>query len=294
MTVHLSKGSEARVQTKLNSLATPWPSKFGFLNAHNGLRPGNMHLLMGSTGTGKSKLAQAVIADYSKQGRVLMVLSEGDVDEIELNLSTLDGANMENILNLHEDSCPIPDAPAADIANWIYQTVEESTAQIIVYDNVTTSMLYEPHHGMVGQSILVRMINNIAVKLNLPVLAIAHTKKDIGDNMGRQLGIQDLQGSTALSKKCQYAHIFQRFEFEDDGRTTFFPTITVAKSRYYNISDSRFLLNFNNGNYLSDKAISFDDVNDVFLKRNVFGRRNKDGLGPTERGGKKDWRDLHG
>jgi ABC-type proline/glycine betaine transport system ATPase subunit len=60
-------------------------SKLGFLNAHNGLRRGSLHLVLGTTGGGKSTLVRTVLRDIifnaDNQLSVGVWLSEETVED---------------------------------------------------------------------------------------------------------------------------------------------------------------------------------------------------------------------
>ena len=115
-------------------------SNFSFLNQHNGLRPGAIHVLMGTAGSGKSTFIRSVIGDCLKinPAPVYTWQSEESVRELQFGMLS-QGIDQKTLTKLYVES--ELDNNNAQL-NEILNRVKITGSKILVIDNITTSRFY--------------------------------------------------------------------------------------------------------------------------------------------------------
>lgn len=252
------------------SMVKFWYSRFNFLNALNGIRPGRVSYLLGTTGTGKTTLAGSIIADSAKDSSVLVVLSEENVLRYAKGIyKASPQVSKDNIKFISEKN--IPEALRQDqkkILAWLEMHIIESGVRLVFWDNLTSSPLFALKFGPSGQEWAVIKIREICERLQVSFFIVLHTAKGINDNMNRFIEGEDVRGTQQSFISADFFYIFQRFS---TGKT-FYPFIRTVKHRGCDPKDKIHLLYFGNGIYVKDSPSSFEEMNEVFLKRNVLGK----------------------
>lgn len=249
---------------------TFWNSRFGFLNVTNGIRQSKVSYLLGTTGTGKTTLLASIIADSAAESSVLVILSEMTPVDYAGNIyAALPGVNKENIKFVSEKD--IPEGLRGDqvkVWNWLKLYIVEAGVRLVFWDNLTSSPLFSLSFGPKGQEWAVHRIREMSENMQIAFFVVMHTAKGVTDNMGRFIEGEDVKGTHHSFISADFFYIFQRFSI---GKT-FYPFIRIVKHRGTNPEHKVHLLYFANGSYLKDTPSSFEEMNEVFLKRNVLGR----------------------
>ena len=263
-TLHFT--AEEQADFEKESKEVQFRSSLGFLNAHNGLRRGSFHLVLGTTGGGKSTLVRTLLRDFlfKKENDGLSValwLSEETVRSYKQQLAKSMPSH-DILLNAHAQSeQEIINVKELSLFEWL-NTLQPD---VLIFDNITTSELYEAKKPD-EQIRFAKKLKAFTQKTNCATILIAHTSAEITDSVERLLTVNDIRGSKAISNLTEFAYILQRFEVGE----TFFPTIRIVKHRSQDLVHNLYLLNYDKRirAFRDDTAIQFDKFKEVFSARN--------------------------
>jgi len=249
-------------------------SRYEFLSAHNGLRPGCLHGVISSTGSGKSTLVKCIAAEAAVQQTVLIWLSEETVKEYQELINFLDKSVLQNILFVEENEIDESYKNSqSDFFEYFEQMVEESGASLVIIDNVTTSAFYNQRYGITGQNKTAEYLRNFTKRKGTAILYVAHTQSNISDNYGKVINAEDIRGSKELPLNTEYLYIIQKFTQNDKQ----YNVLRVAKYRHHEEAAGWFALKFSNRSYIGDSRVPFSLVNKIFKSRDFFGRKDPKG-----------------
>lgn len=247
-----------------------WYSRFHFLKEVNGIRPARVAYLLGTTGTGKTTLLASIIADSAMDSKVLVILSEESPSRYAKTIYTANpGVNKENIKFVLEKD--IPEDVRADqkkIWSWLQLYIIESGVRLVFWDNLTSSPSFSQRFGAQGQEWIVLKVREFCENMQIAFFIVMHTSKTITDNMGRYIEGEDVRGTQQSFISADFFYIFQRFSV---GKL-FYPFIRTVKHRGTSPKEKIHLLYFGNGAYLKDNPSTYEEMNEVFMKRNVLGK----------------------
>ena len=259
-------------------------STFNFLMEHKGFRPNCLHGLLGTSGSGKSTLLKKIVAETSKDHRVLLWLSE---ESAELYFSKWSeyypDAKRENIQVFEEatELRPEQTKDAKTALQTVFDIVETAQPEIIFIDNLTTSELYSESMGLKGQSLFIKGLKKLCMKYGNTILFLIHTDKNTHDNGNKIIEGENVRGLNRSFMDSDYFYILQRFENENN-ITAF---VRLRKRRNHDqVNTNYFLLKYIRGVYVSDLQSNFGSFNSAYLERNFLGKKTNGG-GST----KKSW-----
>lgn len=255
------------------SRVTLWGSRFKFLSEHCGIRPSRVSYLLGTTGSGKTSLLSPIIADAAKDSPVLVILTEEDVLRYLPSLykanPQIDVSRLNFVL---ESEIPKDVRDNQDLLFlWLEATIIEHGCKVIFWDNLTTSAFYSQRFGVRGQENTCLKLRELTSTLGVAFFIVIHTKKDVVDNQGRFIQGEDVRGSQQSFISADHFYILQRFTVG----SVYYAYIRTVKHRGYPAIYKDHLLYFNDGIYKSDSRTTFDEVNDIFMKRNVLGKKKE-------------------
>jgi hypothetical protein len=263
MTLYFTDEEQAEFEASLREVN--FHSKMGFANSTNGFRRGSMHLFISGTGGGKSTLVRTLIRDvlfHPKNNPLVCVwLSEESIDEYRAMFS-MGAISHERLLNTQgyseQDN---QDATEKDFFDW----VEMHKPDILIFDNITTSKLYEGKRPA-AQGEFASKLKNIIKKVNCAGIVIAHADSQQTNQKGGLLDINNIRGAKTICNLTEFAYLVQTFRTPKN----IFTTIRIAKSRSQNIIHDTYMLNFepNTRSYVSDTAIPFEKFKEVYNERN--------------------------
>lgn len=249
-----------------------WDTRFAFLRATYGIRPACLIGLMGTTGTGKSTLIKAIMADSCEDHKILVWLTEEPIAQYVGGIKkSKQTAKFENVLFFHEDDLAESTKESLDsLLFYFFEKIIESGTRIVFLDNITTSALYASHFGEKGQSRVIDELKKFCHKNKITIFYLVHTAKTVSDNSGKLIQGEDVRGSNKSFIMSDYFYILQRFEVG----ARFFTFIRIIKHRYHpDLKQKYFILNFMDGHYYSDSFAEFAVINKAFLDRNYLGKR---------------------
>lgn len=243
-----------------------YPSRFNFLKQVNGIRPNSLMGLLGTPGSGKSTLLKSIVADTAEYTKVLVYLTEENPKDYQILLNVLK-TNLENVVFLHEKDLFHANMTLEQMKMYFEESVAASGANVIFFDNITTSAIYEPL-PVRQQGEMVSFFSRICEKYSISIFFVAHTKKEVTDNQSSLIEGEDTRGSNQLFQQSQYFFILQNFSVNNDK----FPTLRIRKHRFHKVKKFFFLLGFQDEAYRFDRDVDFEYVADIFKQRNQLKR----------------------
>jgi ABC-type iron transport system FetAB ATPase subunit len=240
-------------------------SSLGFLNAHNGLRRGALHLAMATTGAGKSTLVRTLVRDVLFHPKndisVGVWLSEESTDDYKAQIAygIPSHPRLEKAYILSE--LEVKQNKKLAFIEWIKFYLPD----VVIFDNVTTSYFYNDKTAK-EQGEFILLLKELAIEHNFALVIIAHTDAKATDTMGRLINLNDIRGSKNLPNLVEFAYILQRFEIG----TSYFSTIRVEKSRSQELVHKLYQLHYEPRlrSFRGDTAIEFASFKEMYGKRN--------------------------
>lgn len=238
-------------------------SNFAFLNAHNGFRRGCMHILMGTTGSGKTTVVRTILRDmiFNKNNALSIGvwLSEESLKDYKTQLSysmpSVDKLKMTVAFSEVENSIN---------EDFFFTWIRAHSLDVLIIDNITTSQFYAS--GTTGQESFARKIKNITKELNIITILVAHTDAHFLDNGDKLITPNDIRGNKTVPNMAEFFYGMQRFSIGND----FFPTIRLLKYRNQNVENLAFYLHYQKDirAFISDKPIDFNQLKEAYDNRN--------------------------
>lgn len=242
-------------------------TKMNFLLAHNGLRPGCIHTILGTTGGGKSTLTRSIIRDFAfnkenseRKRTMLVLLSEETVDTFRTQLS-YGVAEHERMFDIKV----ISEFEVAMSQQYLEEILAQHQPDVFLYDNLTTSKMYEgkrPH----DQTEFCWWLKNLASNMKMATILVSHTTAEINDSINRLITTSDVRGSKTLGNISEFFYILQTFQ----SGSTRFPCLNIAKARGQEVHDRFYYLVYEKmfRQFTRDYVIQFDKVKEYYGKRN--------------------------
>lgn len=241
--------------------------RFNFINGHRGLRPGKIHLILGTAGSGKSTLIRSIIGDCAVDKKVLLILSEEEIEDFQIASAT-QGITAKRMKNIHIISeLGIPQEIRLNkhkFKKYIEVQVFLLRPDIIVWDNLTTSVTYEMLRPAEQTEYILWLKMLIKNKMRIPIIIVAHTKAGVSDNQPTLIDLDDIRGSKALGNMAEYAYMYQNPTV--GGKQ--YPFIWVRKSRLHRHKGIFLLTYIKEKNcFIGDQDIEFSKFKIQFNKR---------------------------
>lgn len=258
MTLYFTSDEETQFLREKNE--THFKSQFGFLNSHNGLRRGSIHLVIGETSGGKSTLMRSLVRDIvgNNNATLGLWLSEESVKDYKTMVS-IGLPSSDKLLNTQVFS-EIDNmwAPEQELWKWL----EMHKPDVLIYDNVTTSKFYMDRKPDAQAAFIVRL-KEAAKRLNMATIAVAHTDSQTRPGL---IEINHIRGSRQLPNMAEFAYILQRFKLKNE----WFSTIRIVKHRSQDLIHDLYLLRFDKrfSSYLSDSDLEFEKFKEAYALRN--------------------------
>lgn len=242
-------------------------TQFGFLSAHNGLRRGSVHVVIGTAGGGKSTLIRSILRDFlfhpsNQQLEASILLSEETCLEYKSQLAF----GLESLEPLKRGVL----TSEQENPNWSFDYFlgqqKILSPDLFIYDNMTTSKFYEGAK-VSRQAEIFNKIKDFTKVTNCATIVIAHTGANISDGMDRLINMNDIRGAKSIPNMAEFFYILQRFK--DETTDHFFPSIRTVKHRGQELIHSMYLLQYDKRfrAYMGDKSINWGQFVEFHKKR---------------------------
>ncbi len=243
-------------------------TKLSFLLAHNGLRHGSIHTVLGTTGGGKSTLVRSIVRDFAfhkqnadKKKTMLVWLSEElcKTFRTQLSYGIPEHERMFDIKVVSESDNPNLGKAA------LFELIHSIAPDVFIFDNPTTSKLYgnkRPHE----QDQFCYELKNITNATKMATILVTHTSAEVNDNINRLITPYDVRGSKTIANISEFFYILQTFQ----AGNTRFPCLNIAKARGQEVTDRFYYLVYEKTvrQFVRDYAIAFDKLKEYYGKRN--------------------------
>lgn len=245
-------------------------TSFSFLNDHLSLRKGKRHLLIGTTGTGKTTLTRSVIFQLAKGARILWYSTEETLDDMiyMMTKASFDSEHRNKIHFRHEtQASKWCDETGQDLGKYFSHEIAKTKCDVIVFDNLTTSKFYNktPESDVKFFNSISESVKN----LNIPIIIIAHTANGVKDMQAELFSGSDVRGNKIVSNSSEYIYAYQLITYIVNGQENKQGIIRTIKSRIGGASNSIYTLNYNakENSYTSDQKVSFETFKNFYDKR---------------------------
>ncbi len=254
-------------QYKADNETVQIESSLGFVRAINGFRRGSLHLVLGTTGGGKSTLVRTILSDFLKNKKnhdlsLGLWLSEESLDAYkqQLAVSMTETEDLKRTEAFSELDLSKEDDPEV-FFSWARAVKPE----LLIFDNVTTSMFYAdqtPKH----QLGFVSKIKKLAQEINSAIVLIAHTDSKTKDGGGRLIQVEDIRGSRSVSNLVEFAFVMQKIEIGN----IIYNMVNISKYRSQSPEERLFQLKYSKEKraFIGDVPVDFKKFKEIYNARN--------------------------
>jgi archaellum biogenesis ATPase FlaH len=233
--------------------------------ASNGLRPGQLSVMLGPKGNGKSALSKTISFDAMKdRKKCLHILSEEQSSiyksklafKVEETLGARSGDLLSYLLYDSMLDWPKEQLTLKGFFTNLYQTINELQPEIVIFDNFTTSFIGDLPIQQQGEA--VKALRNMAAKFDIILVCIMHTVK--GTDVYKQiLSGEDVRGNSSSTNTSAYNYVLSTYFRSEIPRAILF----IDKARYHpDLNQTYWELFYDkeSGIYVKDEKVSYETV----------------------------------
>lgn len=237
-------------------------TSLSFLTNVNGWRKGCVHVVLGTTSSGKSTLVRSIIHDIlanNDKVNVSLFLSEETSDDYSLELyRAFRNLNYQDRVNFYSEQ----DTLDLNKSRALLEEAFSDNSEVIIYDNLTTSMVYGEKYE--GQSECAIKLKTATKKSNKAFVAIAHTNNVI-KNSRDLIDSGSVRGSKTISNIAEFFFINHQISCDDN----LFNFIQIEKHRNQRPENKFFRLNYDNKKSIFKNCtpVSFNDFKELWKLR---------------------------
>lgn len=238
-------------------------TRYRFLQAINGLRPGCIHGLLAPSSMGKSTLIRSIIADTSEIKKVGIILSEETPLEYSSGFErqgepicweNVKYASESNIVSMYDTKEEQLDA--------IVSFAIENDIKALFWDNVTTGGILGDTVKPNQMAVLLDRLKKNLVLNQIALMFIAHTNKSVKTEQNFQFQGEDVRGSAQYFIRSDYFFTLQT-KTKNDEKITF---IKIAKNRFHQPKEAYYVLEFVTNKYTRDLPVKYSKIQEIFEK----------------------------
>lgn len=197
----------------------------------DGFRNGNLIVVSGTTGSGKTSLLQTFVKEFSKQ----------DIPAIFFTYEVPPKEFLKKFENEMPDFAYLPKQHKSSKIKWLEQRILEGMAKYKTRVVMIDHLHYLLDMGMLsGNTSLIiggimRELKRIAITYNLVIFLVAHTKKvNFGENEMPELN--SLRDSSLIAQESDYVLFIDRKKTKDSTNWDNRAMLFVAKNRWNGIT----------------------------------------------------------
>jgi len=237
-------------------------TKFNFLLNINGWRLGKVHVLLGTTSSGKSTLMRSIISDVIENNNIPKVscfLSEETSEDYKLELyQGFKNLDFESRVDFYSEQ----DASSESARVQLLEQAFESESKILIYDNLTTSSIYG--EDFQKQSTFITNLKRAAIKTNKALILVAHTN-NVHRNGRELIDSGHVRGSKTVANIAEFFFVNHQISVD----TNIYNFIQIEKHRGQEPESKLFRLDYAKGKrlYVTDRAQSFSDFKELWKMR---------------------------
>lgn len=212
-------------------------TKINFMKEVDAFTLGNLNLIVGRTGKGKTDLAITMVADNLIKGHAVAIyISEGLISDYYKQLELLLKTKLkeESVIDSYMSKLMIlsplehPTNSVLEYDSWckkLFSILKDNKVQLLYFDNLTTSSFSNSTPEI--ESGFLRSLATEAKKYQICVTGLIHTTKTL--NPFSEIKIEDIRGNSANSNLATNIFAFNNFDRLDKGSRI----IKLIKSRDY-------------------------------------------------------------
>jgi len=229
-----------------------YTSDFQFLQDLNGWRKGEVHVVLGDKGDGKSTFSRTILLDLLKHGhRPLIYLSEDEAEEyltdiLGRELHAFDGqvaviGELNQLTHLKTSEDPI-DILMKTFVIYLETALKTHKPDFLVIDNISTSVVFDENDKKAVLSFY-NYLHRIAVYYSIPVLFFSHVKSDLKRIPYK---VTDIRGNKSLINMTENTAALYKVLRQDpeSGETEIRSAFHWIVSRKQKCSSHKYMLNF--------------------------------------------------
>jgi len=247
---------------------------FRFIEDHFGLRRGQRHMLLGTTGQGKSTLSRSVLLQYAKHHRVLLYSTEEDKEATETAFAEAGaiGELSSNVSFVYEKELlqEIKKNQAESWKNIMLAKIKDSKSEILFFDNLTTSSFYDGQDKYSQTSDFQSCLESVFEEAKIPCFVVAHTRAGIKNDQLASIEADDVRGPKNNANKVQYLYTIQVIRGQTKGLSVpTYAVVKVIKARGVGNKNGIYLLDFDHEKrqYTGDARITHMELAEIFKNR---------------------------
>lgn len=247
-------------------------SRYKFLQATNGMRPGCLHGLLAPSSMGKSTLARGIISDSAEGCKVGIILSEETPLEYAAGFSAQkECIEWGNVKFAIEGDIATMYPSKEEQLDAIVSFAIENDIRVLFWDNITTgSILGDSVHPSQMAALLDRLKKNLFLN-KIALFFIAHTNKTVKTEQNHQFQGEDVRGSAQYYMKSDYFYTLQT-KTKNNEKITF---VKIAKHRFHQPRFTHYILEFIVNKYTRDLPVPYSTVQEIFEKENKNEKKRK-------------------
>lgn len=244
-------------------------SRLSVFSSTKGLRPGELSVVVGPSGNGKSTLCKTISTETAINGvKCFHLLSEEKAEIYKVGIASVfekmtSGKNTDSFLqNLLFESMLDWDEKEENLDfffSYLEAVINTHLPEMVIFDNFTTSFIGDLH--IAQQGVAINRLRKLASSYDIAIVAVFHTSKG-SDLYTKILDGDSVRGHASSTNKGSYNYILSTYFRLKQPRAILF----LHKTRYHKETMQTYWELFFDkdlGIYTSSKQVNYEDVRDI-------------------------------